>query len=79
MGSGHELSCSALFLPSLEMRDMNKSRLITVGSAAAVLALTAGAASAASTMITSHDIKDGAVHRADLGRASNATWTRPGR
>lgn len=68
MGSGHELSCSALFLPSLEMRDMNKSRLITVGSAAAVLALTAGAASAASSMITSKDIQDGAVHRADLSK-----------
>ncbi len=50
------------------MRDMNKSRLITVGSAAAVLALTAGAASAASSMITSKDIKDGAVHRADLSK-----------
>ena len=55
-------------LPSLEMRDMNKSRLITVGSAAAVLALTAGAASAASSMITSKDIRDGAVHRADLSK-----------
>ncbi|HEY2879291.1 hypothetical protein [Nocardioides sp.] len=47
---------------------MNKSRLITVGSAAAVLALTAGAASAASSMITSKDIRDGAVHRADLSK-----------
>jgi len=45
---------------------MNKSRVITVGSAAAVLALTAGTASAATTFITSADIKDGAVHRADL-------------
>jgi len=45
---------------------MNKSRVITVGSAAAVLALTAGTASAATTMITSHDIQDGAVHKADL-------------
>jgi hypothetical protein len=45
---------------------MNKSRVITVGSAAAVLALTAGTASAATTFITSSDIKDGAVHRVDL-------------
>lgn len=45
---------------------MNKSRVITIGSAAAVLALTAGTASAASTLITSKDIQDGAVHRADL-------------
>ncbi len=50
---------------------MNKSRLITVGSAAAVLALTAGAASAATTMITSHDIQDGAVHRVDLAGGVN--------
>ena len=56
------------------MRDMNKSRLITVGSAAAVLALTAGAASAASSMITSKDIQDGAVHRADLEQGRH---TRP--
>jgi hypothetical protein len=45
---------------------LNKSRVITIGSAAAVLALTAGTASAASTLITSKDIQDGAVHRADL-------------
>lgn len=55
------------------MRDMNKSRLITVGSAAAVLALTAGAASAATTVINSHDIKDGAVHRVDLSAGVNKT------
>jgi hypothetical protein len=45
---------------------MNKSRLITVGTAAAALALTAGAASATTTFITSADIKDGAVHKVDL-------------
>ena len=45
---------------------MNKSRVITVGSAAAVLDLTAGASSAATTFITSADIKDGAVHKVDL-------------
>jgi hypothetical protein len=45
---------------------MNKPRIITVGSAAAVLALTAGAASATTTFITSSDIKDGAVHKVDL-------------
>jgi hypothetical protein len=45
---------------------MNKSRIITVGAAAAVLALTAGAASATTTYITSADIKDGAVHKVDL-------------
>jgi hypothetical protein len=45
---------------------MNKSRVITIGSAAAVLALTAGTASAATTLITSGDIKDGAVHKVDL-------------
>jgi hypothetical protein len=50
---------------------MNKSRVITVGSAAAVLALTAGTASAATTMITSHDIQDGAVHKADLAGGVN--------
>jgi hypothetical protein len=45
---------------------LNKSRVITVGSAAAVLALTAGAASATTTFVTSGDIKDGAVHKVDL-------------
>jgi hypothetical protein len=50
---------------------MNKSRVITVGSAAAVLALTAGTASAATTMITSRDIQDGAVHRVDLAGGVN--------
>jgi hypothetical protein len=50
---------------------MNKSRVITVGSAAAVLALTAGTASAATTMITSHDIQDGAVHKVDLAGGVN--------
>lgn len=50
---------------------MNKSRLFTVGSAAAVLALTAGAASATTTYITSSDIKDGAVHKVDLGAGVN--------
>ncbi len=50
---------------------MNKSRIITVGSAAAVLALTAGAASATTTFITSGDIKDGAVHKIDLSDGVN--------
>ena len=50
---------------------MNKSRVITVGSAAAVLALTAGTASAATTMITSRNIQDGAVHRVDLAGGVN--------
>jgi hypothetical protein len=50
---------------------MNKSRAITVGSAVAVLALTAGTASAATSMITSKDIKDGAVHRVDLTSSIN--------
>jgi hypothetical protein len=50
---------------------MNKSRVITVGSAAAVLVLTAGAASAATTFITSADIKDGAVHKVDLSDQIN--------
>jgi hypothetical protein len=53
------------------MRDMNKSRLITIGSAAAVLALTAGTASAATTLISSGDIKDGAVHKIDLSPGVN--------
>jgi hypothetical protein len=44
---------------------MKKSHVITIGSAAAVLALTAGSATAAS-MITSKDIQDGAVHKVDL-------------
>jgi|1186.fasta_scaffold58618_2 hypothetical protein len=55
---------------------MNKSRLITVGSAAAVLALTAGAASATTTFITSQDIKDGAVHKVDLSEGVNRTLLR---
>jgi hypothetical protein len=59
----------------MEMRDMNKSRAITIGSAAAVLALTAGTASAA-TMITSHDIKDGAVHKVDLSDGVNSALTK---
>jgi len=50
---------------------LNKSRVITVGCAAAVLALTAGAASATTTFITSGDIKDGAVHKADLSPGVN--------
>jgi hypothetical protein len=50
---------------------MNKSRVITVGAAAAVLALTAGASSAATTFITSGDIKDGAVHKIDLSDGVN--------
>jgi len=50
---------------------MNKSRVITIGSAAAVLALTAGASSAATTFITSADIKDGAVHKVDLSDKIN--------
>jgi hypothetical protein len=44
-------------------RDMNKSRVFTVGSAAAVLALTARTSSAATTFITSADIKDGSATR----------------
>ena len=51
---------------------MNKSRIITVGSAAAVLALTAGTASAATTLINSNDIKDGAVHKVDLSDGVNS-------
>ena len=54
---------------------MNKSRVITVGSAAAVLALTAGTASAATTFITSGDIKDGAVHKVDLSKQINHDLT----
>jgi hypothetical protein len=50
---------------------MNKSRVITVGAAAAVLALTAGAASATATFITSGDIQDGAVHKIDLSDGVN--------
>lgn len=50
---------------------MNKSRIITVGAAAAVLALTAGASSAATTFITSGDIQDGAVHKIDLSDGVN--------
>ena len=55
---------------------MNKSRIITIGSAAAVLALTAGTASAATTFITSKDIKDGAVHKVDLSPGVNKTLNR---
>jgi hypothetical protein len=50
---------------------LNKSRVITVGTAAAVLALTAGTASAATTLINSNDIKDGAVHKIDLSDGVN--------
>lgn len=50
---------------------MNKSRVITVGAAAAALALTAGASSAATTFITSGDIQDGAVHKIDLSDGVN--------
>lgn len=50
---------------------MNTSRVITVGAAAAALALTAGAASAATTFITSGDIKNGAVHKIDLSPGVN--------
>ena len=50
----------------MERETLNKSRIITVGTAAAALALTAGAASATTTFITSADIKDGAVHKVDL-------------
>jgi hypothetical protein len=49
---------------------MNKSRVITIGTAAAALALTAGTASAA-TLITSHDIKDHTIHRVDLAGSIN--------
>jgi hypothetical protein len=52
---------------------MNKSRLITIGSAAAVLALTAGTASAATTMITGKDIQDGTVQKVDLSAGVNRT------
>jgi hypothetical protein len=55
---------------------LNKSRVITVGSAAAVLALTAGAASATTTFITSSDIQDGAVHKIDLSDGVNRTLMR---
>jgi hypothetical protein len=54
---------------------LNKSRAITVGSAVAVLALTAGTASAATTFITSGDIKDGAVHKVDLSNGINRDLT----
>jgi hypothetical protein len=54
---------------------MNKSRVITIGSAAAVLALTAGTASAA-TMITSHDIQDGTVRKVDLSDGVNSALTK---
>jgi hypothetical protein len=57
------------------MRDMNKSRIITIGSAAAVLALTAGTASAATTLINSSDIQDGAVHKVDLSDGVNRDLT----
>jgi hypothetical protein len=60
---------------------MNKSRVITVGAAAAVLALTAGAASATTAMITGHDIADGTVHKVDLGDGVNrdlASAVQPG-
>jgi hypothetical protein len=50
---------------------MNTSRVITVGAAAAALALTAGAASAATTFINSSDLKDGAVHKVDLSPGVN--------
>jgi hypothetical protein len=56
---------------------MNKSRVITVGSAAAVLALVAGGASAAS-LITSTDIKDGAVHKIDLSAGVNKGLVKAG-
>ena len=55
---------------------MNKSRVITIGSAAAVLALTAGTASAATTMITSHDIQDGTVRKIDLSPGVNSALTK---
>lgn len=51
---------------------MNKSRILTVGAAAAVLALTAGTASATTTFITSKDIQDGTIRKVDL----NASVTR---
>lgn len=54
---------------------MNQSRILTIGVAGAALALTAGTASAATSMITSHDIKDGAVHRVDLSPNLNKTLT----
>jgi hypothetical protein len=49
---------------------LNKSHVIIVGSVAAAFALTAGSATAAS-MLTSRDIKDGAVHRIDLSAGVN--------
>jgi len=55
---------------------MNKSRVITVGSAVAVLALTAGTASAATSLITSKDIRDGGVHREDLSQGLHRTLSR---
>jgi hypothetical protein len=53
-------------LALIERETLNKSRVITVGSAVAVLALTAGTASAATTFITSGDIKDGTIRKVDL-------------
>jgi hypothetical protein len=50
---------------------MNKSHVITVGAAVAVLALTAGTASAATSMITSHDIQDGTIRKVDLSEGVN--------
>jgi hypothetical protein len=55
---------------------MNTSRVITVGAAVAALALTAGAASATTTFITSGDIKDGAVHKVDLSAGVNRDLTK---
>lgn len=55
---------------------MNKSRVITIGSAAAVLALTAGTASAATTLINSADIQDGSVHKVDLTPHINRDLTK---
>jgi hypothetical protein len=75
LGRDLVLMC-AVSAPPIGKRDMNKSRVITVGSAAAVLALTAGTASAATSMITSHDIKDGTVRRVDLSEGVNSALTK---
>lgn len=75
-GLGTHCVLQRAVLASLEMRDMNKSRVITIGSAAAVLALTAGTASAATTLVNSRDIQDGSVHKVDLTPHINRDLTK---
>lgn len=56
---------------------VRKSHVITVGTAAAALAMRAGTATAAS-MITSADVKDGAVHKIDLSDGVNNAVAKAG-